>query len=85
MPTEDGARASLLDLARAEVRKPGPYCGVRIAREANPELADQVVELIDNTPAPIPYKVASATLAKVNITLRPDAISRHRRGECGCA
>lgn len=83
MATEE-AKASLLDLARAEVRKPGPYCSVRVACESNPILSGEIAELIENTPVPITYKAASVTLGKVGITVKPDAISRHRRGECGC-
>lgn len=77
------AEDTLLDLARASIAAKGPRCTVALAISDHPDLADQIIELIDACPT-IPYSTASSILSNRGIPLKPDTISRHKRQECAC-
>jgi hypothetical protein len=75
---------SLLELAQSKSKTRGPECTVTVRMRDHPEHATQIQELIDATPTPIQYSTAADTFQEVGIDLKPDTISRHRRGKCAC-
>lgn len=76
---------SLLDAAKANVRKRGPECSISRLLRTHPEQLDDIRELLAATPEPIPYTVAAETLAEAfDEKVLDDALSRHIRKRCSC-
>lgn len=73
----------LMDEINREHRGPAPKCPVHKLLElmGGSDAADLKKAVDDQL---IPATVISRVLARKNLTLKPEAISRHRRKECGC-
>lgn len=71
---------SLLDEARAQSRHPGPKCNVQKAIAANPDLADEIAELL--RAHDISHKAAARTLDAHRLRISEYTVERHRNGDC---
>lgn len=87
MPTDATAHPmSFLTEALEQQRAHGPDCGVVKTTNAHPDVAKDILELIEGTrDKRVSYSNAAAVLKGHGIHLNPDTISRHVRGQCGCA
>jgi hypothetical protein len=64
----------------------GPECSVRVLLETlPPKDAQELVEVMARPTSQIMHSAIAKVLARRNHRVPPDAISRHRRGVCGCA
>lgn len=76
---------SLLDDARRRVKRAGPSCKIKVIAEAHADRADEVADLLAAVPESIPFTVAADTLSEAfDLSVKPDSVSRHVRGKCGC-
>ena len=76
--------ASLLALALANASSQKAVCGISLLKTENPDLADQIDELLGAWPR-VQYSTMESTLKKAGINLRADSLSRHSRGKCSCS
>ena len=76
--------ASLLALALANASSQKAVCGISLLKTENPDLADQIDELLGAWPR-VQYSVMESTLNKAGFSIHADAISRHSRGKCSCS
>ena len=68
----------------AENRPRGPMCSVRKTAELiGGTDAEELWEAVEG--GLVPATTISRVLARRNLTLKPAAITKHRRKECGCA
>lgn len=79
----DDATASLLAAALAKASPKRVICGVELAKQEHPALADQIDELNAAWPR-VQFSIQEATLKDAGIVLRADTLSRHHRGKCSC-
>lgn len=70
---------TLLDEARALVRRPGITCALDTIRRANPVLA---AEIDDAIASDVPAPAISEALRARGIELDRQVLNRHRRGDC---
>lgn len=71
---------SLLDEARAQSQRPGPKCNVQKAIAANPDLADEIAELL--RAHDIGHADAGRVFVARGLGLTADTVQRHRAGDC---
>lgn len=73
----------LMDEMMTERYGPPNKCPVNKLAEliGGSEGADLIKAVDDNL---VPATVIARVLARRNLTLKPEAVNRHRRGECGC-
>ena len=72
---------SLLDEAIRLQNKPGSPCRLGALRAERPDLFAEIMEALD---ANVQAAAVSRALKKVHgLDIRPDALTRHRRNECG--
>lgn len=76
---------SLLAEAKASQAKRGPTCSVTLAIKAQPDLTEEIQQLLDAVDAGTIYATTAADVLKAHdIDLGPQSIRRHMRQKCGC-
>jgi hypothetical protein len=73
---------ALLDEAKAIGTRKPQRCEVQHAMDANPKLADEIVELITSPRSVVPHSVVERVLRSHGMHVGQYTIGRHRDGRC---